>query len=210
MNNLSLMRESLPNLNGNLRLLHAAVGANAVDVYGNGILLASNLNLGNVTPYIELAPDKYEIQIYNSGTYDTPLLTDDLEIIPLSITTASVVFLENNLTLFTLKDSTTAELKDLAFLRFINLSANSPLLTLSLPNANSLFDGVEYLETTGYYPLSAGIYDFLVSTTGAPVLKEIISNIKLDESTFHTIFIIGSFNSEPRLSYLLTEDSIRK
>jgi len=200
------MRDTLPNLKGYLRLLHATVGIGNVDIYGNGILLAVNLIFGNVTPYIELPPDKYKIQIYKAGTYDTPLLTQNVEIIPKSRITVSAVLLANTLNLFILKDSTTANLKDLTFLRFINLSANSPLLTLSLPNENSLFDGVEYLETTGYYPLSAGIYDFLLSTTGAPVVKDIISNIKLIESKFHTIFIIGSFNSEPTLSYLLTED----
>lgn len=205
-----LLRDALPNLNGNLRLLHAAVGVDTVDIYGNGILLASNLNFGNITPYKELASGKYEIQIYKAGTYDTPLLTDNLEIIPLSIITVSTVLLKNALALFTLKDSTTANLGGLAFLRFINLSANSPLLSLYLPNGNALFEGVEYLETTGYYPLSAGIYDFLLTATGAPVLKDIIPNINLNESTFHTIYIIGSFTSEPRLSYLLTDDNGKK
>lgn len=205
-----LFRDTLPNLNGHLRLLNAAVGINTVDIYENGILLASSLNFGNVTPYIELPPDKYKIQIYPAGTYDNPILTQDIEIIPNSVITVSIVLLENALTLFTLKDATTANLEDLAFLRFINLSANSPLLTLALPNGNILFDGVEYLETTGYYPLSAGIYDFILSATGAPVLTEIISNIKLNESTFHTIFIVGSFTSEPRLSYLITNDNLKK
>lgn len=204
------MRDTLPNLHGNLRLLHAAVGVDTVDIYGNGILLARYLNFGNITPYIELAPDKYEIQIYPAGTYDTPLLTDNLEIMPTSTITVSTVLLENDLTLFTLKDSTTSDLKGLTSLRFINLSANSPLLTLALPNGNRLFDGVEYLETTGYYPLSPGIYDFLLTATGASILKDVIPNIKLNENTFHTIFIVGLFNLEPRLSYLLTEDKQNK
>jgi len=200
------MRDTLPNLNGTLRLLHAAIGIDTIDIYENGILLASNLNFGNITPYKELSSGEYEIQIYNAGTYDTPLLTETIEIIPTSSITLSIVFLENSLTLFTLKDSTTANLKDISFLRFINLSADSPLLTLSLPNGNSLFDGVEYLETTGYYPLSPGIYDFLLTATGAPILREIIPNINLTENTFHTIFIIGSFNSNEGLRYLLTDD----
>lgn len=201
------MRDALPNLNGNLRLIHAAAGADPVDIYGNGTLLARDLNFGNITPYIELAPDKYEIQIYLAGTYDTPLLTYNLEIIPLSSMTVSAVFLDNALTLFPLKDSLNIIPKDLALLRFINLSPNSPLLTLSLPNGNILFDGVEYLETTGYYPLSAGIYDFILTATEATILRTTIPSIELNENTSQTIFIIGLFNLEPRLSYLFTIDN---
>ena len=76
-----------------------------------------------------------------------------MEIVPNTTTTICLVLLESTLQLLTLKDGSPAIPSNESYLRFINLSPDAPLLTLSLPNGDTLFNSVEYLETTGYYPL---------------------------------------------------------
>ena len=110
--------------------------------------------------------------------------------------------------LFRLKDDNVPVTKSQAYLRFINLSHNSPLLTLSLPNNFILFNEAEYLETTSYYQLSPGIYNFEVLFASSDVTAKYIKNITLVGGKFYTIYILGVFNGKLVIGYLLTEDLI--
>lgn len=201
-----ILKESLPDLNGKIRFLHAVPGAPSVDIYADGTLLASNCKFGELTDYIELASSNYSIEIYKAGTYDTALFNSQLDVIPGTSNTISIAKNNNSLMLFSLKDAGAKAGQDICFLRFIHISPNSPLVTLSLRNGETLFNSVEYLETTGYYPLSPGIYDFKLSLLGASALNKTISNISLEAGQFQTIYLIGLLNSEPQLGFLLSKD----
>lgn len=204
---MNVLNRSLPILNSNIRVLHAVPTAGAVDVYANGNLITPRVSFGNLTDYKTLPPGSYEFQLFKAGTYDTPLLTQDITVIPSSNYTISVVTLQSNLYLFRLKDDNVPSTKISTFLRFMNLSPNAPLLNLSLPNNIELFNGVEYLETTGYYMLSSGIYNLQVTISAADVVTKYIKNLSFDNGKFYTIYVIGLFNDKPPLGYLLTVDS---
>ena len=204
-----LMNNTLPNLRSTVRFLHAATGTEEVDLYANGELLASKVSFSDITGYLELAPGKYEIQIFKSGTYDTPVFSDDITLLPNELSTICVCLLESNLILFTLKDGTTNKNTSDNFLRFINLSPTAPLLTLSLPGGDTLFNGVEYLETTGYTPLSAGIYNFLLTATDASAFRYYIKDLDLKPGNFHTLYIIGQVDSDPKLGSLFVQDGAK-
>ena len=203
-----LMNDSLPRLKGTARILHAAAGISNIDIYSNGSPIASNLAFGKVTNYTDFSLGQNKIQIYKTGTYDNPIYSENIEIMPNDIITISVVLLESDISLFTLKDSISTKTPNQSFLRFINLSTNAPLLTLSLPNGDTLFNGVEYLETTGYYNLSPGIYNFLLTATDASALRFFINEINLKPSYFHTLYIIGIVNSTPRFGSLFLKDGL--
>ena len=47
-----MFRDSLPRVDGKIRLLHAIPDAPSVDIYANGKLIYSNLSFGKVTDYI--------------------------------------------------------------------------------------------------------------------------------------------------------------
>ena len=154
--------KSLPRVETSIRILHAVPNAPNVDVYLNGSLITSNLAFGKISKYIQIPPEEYEFQLFRAGTYDKPLLSQNVQLIANANYTVSIVTLANNLYLFRLKDDNVPVSKSQAFLRFINLSSNAPLLSLALPNGITLFNEAEYLETTGYYQLSPGIYNFEV------------------------------------------------
>lgn len=203
-----LFRDSLPDMKGKIRLLHAAAGAKAIDIYVDGNILATNLDFGEITSYQDISPGKHEFKIFATGKSTNPLFTDTYEIIPNEIVTMSAVLLESTLTLFALKDNPPKGIQSLAYLRFINFSPNSPLLTLSLPGGDTLFNGVEYLETTGFYPLSAGLYNFIMTATNDPSFKKFINDIQLEPDSDHTIFVIGLVDDKPQLGFLITDDKI--
>ena len=194
---MSLFNRNAPVTDSNIRILHAVPTANPI---------ASNVSFGKLTKYSALPAGNYQFQLYAAGTYDTPLLSQDITTIHGSNYTISVVTLQDNLYLFRLKDDNVPSTKIYTFLRFINLSPNSPLLSLSLPNNIELFNSVEYLETTGYYMLSSGIYNLQVTVASDQSITKYIKNISLYNGNFYTIYIIGLFNDTPQLGYLLTVD----
>ena len=199
---------SLPRIEPSVRILHAVPNAPNVDVYVNGNLIANNLEKKKISEYSTLSPSEYEFQLFPSGTYDKPLLSQNVQLIANANYTVSIVTLANNLYLFRLKDDNVPFTKSQALLRFINLSSNSPLLSLALPNGIALFNEAEYLETTGYYQLSSGIYNFEVLLGSSEISTKYIKNITLNGGKFYTIYIIGLFKDKPPLGYLLVEDAI--
>ncbi|MCI9303120.1 MAG: DUF4397 domain-containing protein [Clostridium sp.] len=200
--------KSLPRIETSVRILHAVPNAPNVDIYLNGSLIASNLAFGKISEYMQISPGEYEFQLYPTGTYDKPLLSQNIQLISNSNYTVSIVTLANNLFLFRLKDDNVPSSKSQSLLRFINLSSNAPLLSLALPNGVTLFNEAEYLETTGYYQLSPGIYNFEILLGSSQITTKYINNITLDGGKFYTIYIIGLFKDKPPLGYLFVDDAI--
>ena len=200
--------KSLPPIEPSLRILHAVPNAPNVDVYLNGSLITSNLAFGKISKYSQLLSGEYEFQLFKAGTYVKPLLSQNIQLIANANYTVSIVTLSNNLYLFRLKDDNVPINKSKSFLRFINLSSNAPLLSLALPNGVTLFNEAEYLETTGYYQLSPGIYNFKVLLGSSQITTKYIKNITLDGGNFYTIYIIGLFNDKPPIGYLFVYDAI--
>ena len=201
-----LFRNNLPNLQSKIRFLHAVPSAPNVDIYLSGMLMGRDLAFSDITCYENIAPGNYEVQLYRSGSYDKPLITRNIDILPNSSSTVNVVTLGGGISIFALNDANVEGNITNCFLRFIHLSPNAPLISLSLSNDAILFGNVEYLETTGYYPLSPAIYDFRVSFSSLSGLYKYINDKKLENGRFYTIYIIGLLNRNPRLGYLLVED----
>lgn len=201
-----ILRNSLPDLSSIVRFFHAAAGAGPVDIYANKKILIKNISFSQMKPYIKLSPGEYTFEIYETGTHETALFMDKITLLPNSISTLCVVLLESEVTLLKLKDGSTSKNPDLTLLRFINLSPNSPLLSLSPPNSETIFTGVEYLETTGYYPLSSGIFDFELTATNDSSFRKYIGDLNLTSGTFYTIYILGLLDESPRFGYYLSID----
>lgn len=204
-----LFDDSLPRLSGKIRLMHAVPDAPNVDVYSNGKLLYSNLGFGSITNYLNLPAEKYNIQLYKTGTKSRPLITEPFEIKPNGVYTISVTYENNEISFFDLDDTHSISNPLLSSVRFINLSPNSQLLSLRLPENIVLFNEVSYLETNEYYPISPGIYNFVVVSADGS-FEKYISNVKLRRSQFITIYIIGLFNKRPQVGYILVQDDMMK
>lgn len=204
---MTFSREPLINLQSNIRFIHALPNSGPVDVYASGELISENLEFGKHSNYFPLNSGNYEIQLYPAGLYDQPLLTKTINLLPKTLSTISIVSLSNAIDLFLLNDSFTGSLSN-SFVRFINLSQTAPLLTLSLANNASLFSNVEYLETTGYYPLSPGYYNFRVTLSSSQVISKFIRELQLVNGEFYTIYIIGLLNGSPQLGYLVLRDGL--
>ncbi|WP_315077619.1 DUF4397 domain-containing protein [uncultured Clostridium sp.] len=203
-----LFRNSFPDIKSNVRFLHALPESISVDIYANDKLLYSNLSFAQISDYITVSPGKYDIKLFKAYTTDKPLLSETIEILPLSYSTININYENKVVSLFKLDDGELEANPLLSYVRFINLSPNSSNMSLSLPDGPLLFDEIPYLEPTDYYPVSPGIYNFVVSDKNN--FSKFISNIELDKNMFITIYIVGLFNDTPRIGYILTKDAYRK
>ncbi|MDV4150048.1 DUF4397 domain-containing protein [Clostridium sp. AL.422] len=201
-----LFRQNLPNLQSKIRFLHAVPGVPTVDVYLNGNQMGKDLAFSDLTCYENIAPGSYEVQLFKTGTYDQPLITSNIDIRPNTSLTVNIVTSGGGFGILTLNDASGKDQLVNSYLRFINLSPNTPLISLSLPNNMTLFENVEYLETTGYYNLSPAIYDFRVGFSAFAGLYKYINDKTLKNGKFYTIYIIGLLNKKPQIGYLIVED----
>ena len=204
-----LFRDSLPTIKGYVRFIHATPDAPSIDIYLNDRLVYSNLSFANITNYIAITPETYSVKLVKAGTNEKPLITESLQITPNSASTINITFENNEIAFFTMDDTTTTSNSLLSYVRFINLAPTSPLLSLSIPNGEVLFNEASYLETNDYYPLSPGIYNFIVSTADGN-FEKYISDLKLKKNLFITIYMIGLYNKKPPLGYILVKDGVSK
>ena len=100
MNNLFSFRDSLPNLKTNIRFLHAAAGAPAIDIYVNGDLVARNISFSDVTNYSAIAPGRSKVEFFKTGTYDAPISDESFDLLPNSTLTISIILEESSLVTF--------------------------------------------------------------------------------------------------------------
>lgn len=193
------------NSNANIRFLNAIPEDFRIDIYANGKRIFSNLAFPKATDYIELTPGFYKFQLYRNGQFNSPLITENISLAENSVSTMVIAYENKEVAFFSLDDVSLNKNPLLAHVRFINLSQNAPVLTLSLPEGLTLFDNASYLETNDYYPLSAGIYNFVVSSSDNSYVRY-ISDINLKQKDFITIYIVGLLNKKPRIGYVLLND----
>lgn len=199
----------LPNLNSNIRFLNAIPLNESLDIYVNNVLHSSSLEFSVITTYKSIVSGEYVIDIYRSGDKTNNLYSDTAVILPNSLLTFNIVLVENDFQLFTLTDSNALSSLYESFIRIINLSPDSPLLTLSLSDLTILYNGIEFIETTNYSSIPSGIHDFILSDTDNPEkFKRLIENINLESGFYHTFYIIGMMEGPPQFGYLLTKDGL--
>lgn len=201
-----LFRNRLPDVKSKIRFLNGASLNRKIQIYINENIFIDSMKFADITDYKIIPPGVHTIKIYVEGNIQKPVLEKTIDVAPNSNYTVSIVDLEDALDNLILKDGEPGRVKTKSHLRFINLSKNAPLMSLSLLNDMVLFESVEYLETTNYYDLSAAIYNFKITYLDNTITAKTISNKVLENGKFYTIYVLGLFNGNPPMGYMMVED----
>jgi Domain of unknown function (DUF4397) len=201
-----LFRNNLPEVKSKIRFLNASPLNIGIQIYVDENLIAESMNFSDITEYTMISPGIHTIKVYLKENTEKPTLEKMIDIAPNSNYTVSIVDVRDALDNLILKDGGEDKVKINSHLRFINLSKNAPLMSLSLLNDIVLFDDVEYLETTNYYDLSSAIYNFKITFLDNTIIAKTISNKLLENGKFYTIYVLGLFNGNPPMGYLMVED----
>lgn len=201
-----LFRNRLPDVKSKIRFLNGTSLNRDIQIYINENIFIESMKFADITDYKIVPPGIHTIKIYVEGNTTKPVLEKTIDVAPNSNYTVSIVDLEDALDNLILKDGDDRSVKGKSHLRFINLSKNAPLMSLSLLNDMVLFENVEYLETTNYYDLSAAIYNFKITYLDNTIIAKTISNKVLENGKFYTIYVLGLLNGNPPMGYMMVED----
>lgn len=189
-----------------VRLLNASPNTQPVDVYANAAQIASGLPYKGFTEYFQILPGIYNITVFPAGTTGPALLETQVEIPVRSIMTAALTGLSPTLSIRTYFETVIQIPVGQLYLRFANLSPDSPNMDLVLSNGTRLFEGVSYGLATNYTPIPGGTYIFSIirSDTGARLLY--VPNITLGAGRFYTIYAVGQIGGVAPLEVLVPLD----
>lgn len=201
-----LFRNRLPDVKGKIRFLNGTTIHEEIVIYINENQVVESMKFADITDYYIVPPGVHTIKVYSKGNREKPLLEKTIDVSPNTNYTVSIVDVEVALDNLILRDGLDGEFKENSHLRFINLSKNAPLMSLSLLNDDILFENVEYLETTNYYELSSGIYNFKITYLDNTLIAKTISDKVLENGKFYTIYVLGLFNGNPPMGYMMVED----
>ncbi|MDF2503012.1 DUF4397 domain-containing protein [Clostridium sp.] len=189
-----------------MRLLHASPNSPAVDIYFNDTKLAENLSYEEFTDYLSIEPGNYTIKVYPRGNTDNLITSTDLTIAPNSISTIGVIGTLPNVSLLPMSEPKGPTIPGKLFLRFGNLSPNSPNLNLTLANGTVIFRNIAYKSVTDYASLRPGIYHFQLRDSETNKIILDAPNIRLRENRFYSIYSVGLLGGKPPLRILVPLD----
>lgn len=196
-----------------VRLLHAAPDMPPVDVFVNGNLVAKNLAYKQFAGYFTVAPCMYRVKIYPSGKHankhgECAIAESCFEICAKSAMTIAIVGGCTGLLGIAEIYDPCRRMRDRckAYVRFVNLSPNSPPLDVSIAGGIRLFENVPYTTHTQYVPVAPGTYQLQMKPAGSNQTGIVSQPISLANATASTVYAVGLVGGEPPLEAIASVD----
>ena len=148
-----------------IRFFNAYPGAGSVDIYVNGRKVASNLLYRNFTEYMKAFPGYYRVAVFRAGTTESPLTVSYINLIGYRIYTAALTGTEGNVSLEMINDNRRFLQGNMAYVRFVQLSANAPRMDVYLDDSLVLSD-LNYKEVSRYMAVVPGGKAYTIYVVG--------------------------------------------
>ncbi|AJA47574.1 hypothetical protein CPAST_c14990 [Clostridium pasteurianum DSM 525 = ATCC 6013] len=189
-----------------VRALNASPNTPAVDIYLNDTKLVENLSYQEFTEYLSVTPGNYTVKIYPAGSTENLIFSENVTIPPTTISTTSIVGINPDISLVTAAEPKGPMIPGKLFLRFANLSPNSPNMNLTLANGTVLFRNVPFKGVTDYASLNPGIYHFQLRDASTNRVLLDAPNIRLRGNRFYSIYSVGILGGNPPQRILVPLD----
>lgn len=190
------------------RLLHASPDTPPVDVYVNGSLIAKNLSYKQFAGYYTVAPCTYHIQVFTAGKGQILLTEGCFEICPRSALTFALIGGDVGLLaineVYGICRLMRARCK--GYVRFVNLSPDSPALDASFAGGATLFRNVAYKAHTRYIPVAPGLYAFQLKPAGSNQAGVTMQTFSLEQGKAYSVYAVGLVGGTPPLETIISED----
>lgn len=191
-----------------IRILHASPDAPPVDIYANGVQIASNLAFKEITDYLAVPAGTYNVEVYPAGTKINPVIDTDFTVPVNSAYTIAATGPLSEITLLPIREVYMPRVvKDKSYVRFTHLSPNAPAVDITLPDGTKLFSNVAFKEHTPYKEINPGTYTLLVKPAGSNEAVLTVPNVVLKPGAIYTINAVGLAGGNPPLEAILVTDS---
>jgi LPXTG-motif cell wall-anchored protein len=190
-----------------VRVVHASPDAPAVDVWVNGTVAFSNAPFKGITPYAELAPGSYKVQVSPTGATEPIVIDATLDLAADTDYTVVAVGQLANIEPLVLVDNNSAPAAGKAHVRFVHASPDAPAVDIAVTGGPVLFANVPFKGTGDYLPVDAGTYDLEARIAGTNTVALSVPGVKLEDGKVYTIFAMGLAGGEPALTAVPSVDA---
>jgi len=188
-----------------VRVIHASPFVGTADVFVDGNKLLSSFAFGAVTDYVPLpaGPHKVQIALVGKGI-GAAALTQTLSVTPgVAYTVAAIGATPTTLALQVFVDSNLVT-PGTAKLRVYQLSPDAGSISV-VSSGNQLTQGLSYQQASQYFKLSAGSYNFNVTTSNSSTTLPLATTLKAN--TVASIFTVGMLNGTPKIELIPAQAS---
>ncbi len=185
---------------GRLRLVHGVVGAPAVDVYINDVLVAPALTIERPTEHIDLPAGEHTVVLRAAGTEDE-IFNGGIAITAGTAATAVVLQGETEIELKAYEDAVSASTPDRAIISVINTIPGTENVDVALPDGTPLATGVAFGSASNPVSLSPMTIGLIFTVT----IADMSGVVDVPAETFYggvyynLIALDGGAFSAPRL-----------
>jgi hypothetical protein len=190
-----------------VRVVHASPDAPAVDVWVNGAVAFSNAPFKGITPYAELAPGSYQVQVSPTGATEPVVIDATLDLAADRDYTVVAVGQLANIEPLVLVDNNSAPAAGKAHVRFVHASPDAPAVDIAVTGGPVLFSNVPFKGTGDYLPVDAGTYDLEARIAGTNTVALSVPGVALEDGKVYTIFAMGLAGGEPSLTAVPSVDA---
>lgn len=212
-----------------VRVAHFSPDASAVDVYVDGEQVLADVAYDTVSPYLEIAPGSYRVEITAAGDRETVVFDEEVPVSRAFYTIAAIGELEaDTFRALVLTDAGSA------LIRLAHFSPDAPGVDIvGSEGAPTLFENVAFGEATNYVALPAGTYSLDVlpaagdgdgeaggtspdtddadDADGEEGTDDAVATVEvtLEPGTAYTAFATGYLEAEPSFAVRLETDGPR-
>ncbi|KAF5076815.1 DUF4397 domain-containing protein [Anaerotignum sp.] len=190
-----------------LNFFNALVSVPAIDIYINGKKVVSDLKYSEFTEYYLVFPGYYRIQIFEAGKTEDEFSTTVINLIGYRIYTVTISGLEDHACLLLVNDCIYPVPEDYAYLRFVQISPNAPLLKVYFDD-NLVLTELDYREISRYLSTTAQVHDITFRDYISDHILLEVHNFSMENETAYTAYTLGDFFSEEGLQIVIAKDGI--
>ena len=190
-----------------LRFFHAYPSELAVDIYVNGRMIVQDVKYREFTEYFKAFPGYYRVAVYETGTKEKPILLTFINLIGYRIYTGAITGLGYDVSLELINDNIRPMARDKSSMRYIQLSANAPIMDAYLDDSLVL-EEMEYKEVSRYLRVNTGKHNlkFREYYSGNVLLED--PDVTVDGGKAYSAYVIGDSTDRIGLQVLIEKEGI--
>jgi hypothetical protein len=200
-----------------VRVVNAVPGPTAVDVTADQAPVASELAYASVTPYKPVPASADDFAVKVAGKSNGPVLAENSEAIMSGKHYTLVAFpgkadprsgrAEEKIDLQVVTDDIVTPEAGKARVRVVHAAADVETVNVfAKGREDSIFDGVDFRETTGYKDVDPSITTIDLKTADGKVVASPTVSVEAGKS--YTIVVTGRAHGAPALQALIIEDRV--
>lgn len=180
----------IPKTKNLFRIFNALPYNQPIDIYLDGLLVASNLKYKEFTSFSFGTFLKQKIDVFEAGTTTNPILRSTIKLPAEQIFTVAITGNKGKEIAIPLEeDATTRPSKDSAINKIVNLSPDLPKVDVTF-NGNPGADNIEYRDETLYAFLPPG--DYLITVKDSETNEDVVEEkFNFKALRIYTIYILG-------------------